>query len=106
MRQVLAACLALALLGPCLGCGNVFVAFVSNPGEISGVVSTVHLSVVDDGSGTSITITVVTLINNGMSQTQSFCGNAVSQFPMNNFVVVSFRPGTPCGNIIAVHISG
>ena len=75
----------------------------TTPSTVAGAVSIVHLTVVSNGNGTSVNVTVVTLVQPGMmSNTMDFCGNQVSQFPMNANVTVQFIPGTPCNNVVKV----
>lgn len=102
MRRCLAASLALAMIAACAGCGDFRVAFRADLAQISGTVSVVHLTVVDNGDGTSITITAVTLLSGGTSTTQNFCGNVVPQFPANTWVTVQFTPGATCGTLVSV----
>lgn len=106
MRRCVAASLALALFGACLGCGAVNVTFTSKFSQASGYVSVVHLTVVDNGDGTSTTITAVTLLSSGAATTHNFCGNVVSQFPVNSWVTARFTPGTACGTLISVTLRG
>jgi hypothetical protein len=44
-------------------------------------------------------VTVVTFLLSGTATTQTFCGNFVSQFPVNTMVRVNFSPGTPCATV-------
>ena len=92
--------IALALLLICLtGCsGFVFQgvpATTSSLATFSGLVSIVQLSSVNN-NGTFISVTVVTFLQSGTSSTFTFCGNFVSQFPVNTMVRVNFNPGNPC----------
>lgn len=102
MRRSLAVILVLAIVVPALGCGAVSINGMVNFGTISGLVSIVHVTVING----NVTVTAVTLVNNNASNTQNFCGNVASQFPMNSFVTATFNPGTTCGTIITVVISG
>ena len=81
--------------------GTTQVGFVSNFPAVTGSVSSVHLSVVSDGS-TTIQVTVVTLQANGFPHQFTFCGDQASQFPMNTSVTVNFNPGQNCNQIIVV----
>ena len=68
MRLLLISLIVLALL--LAGCGQVFVGFVSNPGNakrVRGTVSMVQLGFIDDGHGTSVTFTAVTFVDAGTS---------------------------------------
>ncbi len=76
--------------------------FYVSTGQFSGTVSIVRLTVTNDGTQ----VTFVTLIDNTGSKDFNFCGNVVTQFPINTSVQGSFQPGSTCGTVIAVHISG
>jgi len=88
------------------GCGNVFFRsnFNNNTQTASGVVSVVQLTVIIDGNNVSTQVTVVTLVNNFVSSTESFCGDQMSQFPLNEFAQATFTPGQPCSNLVNVVI--
>ena len=104
MRTFGLACLfALILLIP--GCGNVFIRgdLNNNTQTISGVVSVVQLSFVNDNN-VEIQVTIVTLVNNFISTTRSFCGDQQLQFPLNDFAQATFIPGQPCSNLLTVVI--
>jgi hypothetical protein len=101
--------LALALvLFPCLlfeGCGAYFVGFVSNPGgnqTISGTISTVQLSFVQDITGETIVLTAVTFLNSGAATTLNFCGNQQEKFPVGDDVRADFSTGVLCSTLLAV----
>jgi len=81
----LASRLSLVLLLP--GCGNVFVRVQWNGGNqtVSGVVSTLQLTVVVDGNNVSTQVTIVTLIDNLTASDFSFCGDQRNQFPPDRF---------------------
>lgn len=82
-------------------CGQVFVSGFSHQGSSSvffGTVSIVQISVIDG----DVTVTGVTLINNGVGNDFTFCGDQRSQFPVNRVVSATFTPGTPCSNVIQV----
>ncbi len=98
MRTLKVLLLAFALLSAS-GCSGIF---YTSTGQFSGTVSIVRLTATNDGTQ----VTFVTLINNSGSQDFNFCGNVVSQFPMNTTAQGSFQPGSACGTIIVVHISG
>jgi hypothetical protein len=66
-------------------------------------VSIVELSTVIDG-GVFVSVTLVTLVNNGLPTRNTFCGDQTSFFPMNQVVTASFTPGTPCVSILQVVI--
>jgi uncharacterized protein YceK len=103
--------LYLHLMALCLlltGCGQIFVGFVSNPGNpatISGTVITVQIQSTKDISGVSISVTVVTLSNNtGITSTFTFCGDQRSQFPINQQVRVNFTSGVSCSTLNTVFV--
>jgi hypothetical protein len=82
-------------------CGQVFVSAFSHPGPTTvfvGTVSIVQITVIDG----NVLVTVVTLINGGIGNDFTFCGDQRNQFPMNRLVSATFTPGTPCANIIQV----
>jgi len=97
MRPLLAFLLALALTG-CAG----LAAF--HDGDSRAVVVTGTVSSVQLTSNNGGTITIVTLINNGLPGQFTFCGNTVSQFPMDSLVRVTFTPGQDCNQIVLVVI--
>lgn len=105
MRRALVVFLALAVVAASAGCGNVFVSGAINS-TVSGTVSIVHVVISSNNNGTPVTVTAVTLLNNGTASTQNFCGNVAAQFPLNAFVTAKFTPGSTCGTVIAVTISG
>jgi hypothetical protein len=101
MRYVIVLLLVAAALVNA-GCDNFMVSGALNPSTFSGTVSIVRLSIGNDGTQ----ITFVTLLSNMNAQDFTFCGNVVNQFPMNSTVQGSFMPGTACGTIVRVTISG
>lgn len=104
MRRALVVVLVSAVIAASAGCGNVFISGAIN--SVSGTVSIVHVVITSNGNGTSVTVTAVTLLNNGRATTQNFCGNVASQFPVNAFVTANFTPGSACGTVISVTIGG
>jgi hypothetical protein len=94
----------LSLVLACLlltSCGQVFVSAFSHPGGSTvsfGTVSVVQITVIDG----DVTVTAVTLINNGVGNDFTFCGDQRNQFPINRPVSATFTPGTPCANVIQV----
>jgi len=101
----LASLLSLVLLLP--GCGNVFVRVRWNGGNqtVSGVVSTLQLTVVVDGNNVSTQVTIVTLIDNLTASNFSFCGDQRNQFPPDRFAQATFTPGQPCSTLLNVVIT-
>ncbi len=106
MRNLLLIALALVSFSTLSGCGSIRISGFSDPGAgiASGTVSIVNLTWASDGSGNSITVTVVTLLQGGGSQDLTFCGSQVSQFPMNAFVTAKYKPGTTCSTLISVTV--
>jgi hypothetical protein len=99
--RLLTVFLLAVLLLPPTGCtGAFFVGGAINPSTqtVSGLVTVVHVSITSDGSS----ITIVTFVSGGTSTSVNFCGNQLSQFPMDQFVKASFNPGTPCANLIVI----
>jgi hypothetical protein len=95
----------LLALSQLLACGQVFFGTVSKPDgamSVTGTVSIVQLTVIDDNGGTSVTVTAVTLINAGNATTFNFCGDQRIQFPVHQFVRAHFTPGSTCSNVILV----
>ncbi len=87
------------------GCGGTTrVGFLFNPGvaSVDGVVSAVRISVIGNADGTKVTITAVTLVNAGLLNTLSLCGDQSAQFPMNSSVTATFNPGTSCSTLVSV----
>src|SRR5271169_3403840 len=87
------------------GCGAVFVGFVSSPAaafSITGTVTVVQLGFADDGHGTVITVTVVTLVDPAVTKTLAFCGDQRSRFPINQRLKAEFASGTLCSTLVAV----
>jgi hypothetical protein len=93
--------LLIACLLTSVSCGDIFVRGAINPGSQSaaGTVSIVQFSA---GTGSGVSITIITLAGNGMASTFSFCGDQRTQFPVDRQVHVSFMPGTPCASVVAV----
>jgi len=90
-----------AVLGALSCGGGTF--FVSTGGNgvsflsVSGTVSIVQLTLVNDGQ-----VTVVTVLNDGTAQTLNFCGNVVQQFPSGAFVTITFVQNGSCNNLVGV----
>lgn len=88
-------------------CGQVFVGFMSNPGNpgrISGTITAVQVGFVNNGTGTWVTVTFVTFLNGGRLTSVNFCGDQRSQFSINTFAQVQFNTGVSCSTLIAVAI--
>ncbi len=104
MRTFGLACL-LALVLPIAGCGNFTFqgALNNNSQTMSGVVSVVQVTFVNDNN-VEIQVTIVTLLNNFISTTRTFCGDQQIQFPFNDFAQATFVPGQPCSNLLTVFI--
>ena len=105
MKRLLIAALLSVLLSTSLGCSGVFIVSgaIHNGTFVTGTLSIVELSSVIDG-GVLVTVTAVTLVNNGLPTRNTFCGDQTSFFPMNQVVTASFTPGTPCVSILQVVI--
>ncbi len=101
MRYLMTLFLACSVLANS-ACDNFQLIGVVNTASFSGTVSIVRLTSANDGTQ----ITFVTLVNNFSSTDYNFCGNVVSQFPVNRVVQGSFTPGTTCGTIVRISISG
>ncbi len=106
MKRLPSLILVLCLAILCTSCGNIFVRGAIQPGfsSITGFVSIVQISAVIGGNGTTVQVTIVTFLQDGMSSTINFCGDQSNQFPLNQNVRVDFTPGQTCGNIIIVVI--
>jgi hypothetical protein len=98
--------LLLLLLLALIGCGGTVTfsgdTLPNNAVTVSGFVSIVQLTAVNDGNGTLINVTVVTLALQGTAQTLTFCGTQSNLFPINQNVRATFVPGANCSNIVAV----
>jgi hypothetical protein len=106
MRLLLVPLIALSLL--LAACGQVFVGFVSNPGNpmrVSGTVSMVQFEFINDGHGTVINFTAVTFINAGTATTINFCSDQRSGFPIGRSAQADFTTGTFCSALISIVIS-
>ncbi len=106
MKRLLSLILAASLAQVCAGCGNIFIRGAIQPGfsSITGSVSIVQLTVVTGDNGTTVQVTFVTFVQNGMLSTISFCGDQTSQFPLQQLLRTDFNPGQLCANIIVVVI--
>ena len=102
MKRLLTPLFVLILLMLCPSCGDVFVrgALNSSSQTAIGVVSIVQFSVTDAGSS----ITVVTLVQSGMANTLSFCGDQRSRFPLDQPVRVTFTPGSTCASVVVIEL--
>ena len=91
----------LLIVSSVLGCGGgTFLIGTGSNGTsiiaVSGTCIDVHVSTIVGNDGQLITITVVTLFNNGRSNSLNFCGNIVDQFILNAPATVNFTTGSPC----------
>jgi hypothetical protein len=100
-RLVLVALVACLL--SCVACGDIFVRGAINPGVqfTSGTVSIVQLNA---SSGSGVTITIITLMENNAASTLQLCGDQRALFPLSDQVQVSFRPGTTCASVLTVNV--
>ena len=105
MQRLLLLLLVSSLILACPGCGNVSISGAILPGSstITGLVSVVQLTTVI-GSNGSVLVTFVTFLVSGSSTTIGFCGDQVSQFPLNQTVQANFNPGQTCAAIIVIII--
>ena len=93
----------LACLITSVSCGDIFVRGAINPGmqTSSGLVSIVQINA---SSGDGVSVTIITLTENNTANTFQFCGDQRALFPLAQQVQVSFRPGTPCANVLSVNV--
>lgn len=107
MKRSLSFLLAICLVGTLTGCGNVFIGGAINPGpsSITGMVGVVQLSVVIGDNGTTVQVTFVTFLQDGVSSTIGFCGDERGRFPLQQSVRANFTPGQTCASIITIVIN-
>lgn len=102
MKRLLYFLLVSVLCSSLLGCGSkFFVRGAINESSVSGTVSLVQLTT-SVNSGSLVTVTIVTFLQQGTSSTVNFCGDQRTQFPIDQFVQASFTPGTPCASVIEI----
>ncbi len=90
-----------------IGCGATFVGFAWDPygtATFTGVVSVVHVTVINDGTGALITISAVTLVTEGTPTTLNLCGDQSDRFPISQTVRAKVSSGSPCSTLVAVVI--
>lgn len=90
------------------GCGAAFVGAVWNPGTTfttSGMVTVVQLGVASDGHGTAVAVTLVTLVDVGITKIMTFCGDQRPQFPVGQTVKAEFASGVLCSTVVSVTCS-
>jgi hypothetical protein len=105
VRRLLSAVLIGSLLIASTGCGAVFIRGAVNPGStMTGSVSIVQLGNLVNGTGGTVSVTFVTLVQNGLSSTIGFCDDQRFLFPLDQTVRVNFNPGRPCATILIVVI--
>lgn len=106
MSRLIPLLLMFVLVVVLVGCGAVFVGFVSNPGgapsSISGTVTIVALGFSSDGQGSIANVTTVALLNLGMTNTMKFCGDQQALFPINQNVKAEFTNGALCSTVVSV----
>ncbi len=87
-------------------CGAVTFRGSFQPGfsTATGFVSFVQLTVVSDGNGGMVNVTIVTLTQAGIPSNFTFCGSQRTLFPIDSTIEARFTPGVACGTIIAVVI--
>ena len=105
MKRLLPIPLLICLCANLTACGNVFVrGALLTDSSITGSISIVQLSSVNDGSGGAFQVTFVTFLQEGTSSSMTFCGNQTSLFPLKQTVRAKFNPGNSCATIITVVI--
>ena len=95
----------LVLLVLLAGCGSsTRIGIISSPGtaSIGGTVSLVHVTVMSDANGTSVTVTAVTLVSAGVPLNAAFCGDHSGDFPLQSNVTATFTPGATCSTLVSV----
>lgn len=102
MHRLLLLALLILLVLLTVSCGDIFIRGAIHPGaqSLNGTVSIVQFSA--DSGG--VAITIITLTSAGMANTLNFCGDQRALFPSHSQVQVSFTLGTPCANVLAVHL--
>jgi hypothetical protein len=93
--------LVVACLLTTVSCGDIFVRGAINPGtqSVAGTVSIVQFSA---GSGTGVSVTIITLTGNSTANTLNFCGDQRTLFPVDKQVQINFTPGQPCATVLTV----
>jgi hypothetical protein len=92
------------LLAP-VGCGQISVSFVSNPGfpsSVTGIIISVHVQSSSGPNGVLNTFTAVAIQSVNTTNTFNFCGDQRSLFPVNQQVRVDFNTGVSCATLITV----
>jgi hypothetical protein len=108
MKLSLSLVLTVCVIVPLAGCGSTFfVGGAINPGSssISGLVSVVQISAIIGDNGSTVQVTFVTFLQNGMSSTIGFCGDERDRFPMQQTVRANFTRGQTCNSILAIVIT-
>ena len=88
-----------------LGCGGTTFRAVSHPGGAavaSGMVSFIQFTAIIGGDGTLINVTVVTLVQSGLPQTLTFCGNQTGMFVTDANMRVTYVSAPMCANLLTV----
>jgi len=92
--------IAISLLLNTFGCGGTSFLISPSNGTIfftSGTVTFVQVGIVNGNQ-----VTMVTMTNAENAQTFNFCGDLVSQFPMNSFVTASYKQGNGCEIVVQI----
>ena len=109
MKRLLAAmgiwCVLLCGCGGNVSVSGYFDSGAAGTSTASGTVSIVHLTFAQEASGTSVTVTSVTLLQNWDSKDLTFCGSHVGEFPINAVVTANYTSGSACSNLISVKIT-
>ena len=86
------------------GCGAVYISGFTDFDVASGTVSIVRVTIIDNGHGGSVSVTIVTLLQLGSTRDWTFCGLQASRFPVNSFVTVAYTPGNACATVMSVTV--
>jgi hypothetical protein len=70
--------------------------------NVSGLVSGIQVTTIQNGT---MIVTIVTFKETPGFTTTTFCGNLLSQFPVNSFAQVNFQPGQFCSTVVVIVIN-
>ena len=105
LALLLAFCLLLTACGGNVSVSGYFDSGAAGTMTASGTVGIVRLTFAQEASGSSVTVTTVTLLQNWNSQELTFCGSHAGEFPINAVVTANYTSGTTCSNLISVKIT-
>ena len=97
--------LQIVLLLMPVGCGQISVSFVSNPGfptTVTGTIISVSVQSSSGPNGVLNTFTVVSIQSVSTTNSFTFCGNLQNQFPVNQQVRIDFNSGVSCATLTSV----